>query len=97
MARRSAQTSAETEPKSTGRKVVGFLLGLINPLHDPSLTVAVILTVVIELGSQDSVAGIAFRFVLDWVAVKAVVWLVVNFAFAVVFLARKGIWALRNP
>jgi hypothetical protein len=97
MARRSAQSSAETAPKSTSRKVVGFLLGLINPLHDPSLTVAIILTFIIELGSQDSVAGIAFRFILDWVAVKAVVWLVVNFAFAVVFLARKVIWALRNP
>lgn len=97
MARRSAQTSAETAPNSTGRKVASFLLGLINPLHDPSLTVAVILTVIIELGSQDSVVGIIFRFVLDWVAVKAVVWLVVNFAFAVVFLARKVIWALRNP
>src|SRR5579885_1835457 len=97
MARRSARISAETAPKSKGRKVVSFLLGLINPLHDPSLTVAIILTVIIELGSQDSMAGIAFRFVLDWVAVKAIVWLVVNFAFATVFLARKVIWALKNP
>lgn len=97
MARRSAQAQADMEPKSGGRRVLSFLVGLINPLHDPSLTVALILTVIVELGSQDTAPMIVLRFILDWIAVKAVVWLVVNFAFALVFLARKGLWALKNP
>lgn len=94
MPRRSA---SRTAPRRSGNRVLGFLLGLINPLHDPSLTVAIILTVIEELGSSDPVWRWALMLVLNWVAVKAVVWVVVNFAFAAAFLARKGWWALHNP
>ncbi|HLV97409.1 MAG TPA: hypothetical protein VKT82_01920 [Ktedonobacterales bacterium] len=97
MPRRSASKSKNTAPRSTGRRVLGFLLGLINPLHDPSLTVALILTFIEEIGSPDPVWRVVLMLVLNWVAVKAVVWVVVNFAFAAAFLVRKGWWALHNP
>ncbi len=97
MARRSAQMGAQTAPQSTPRRILRFLFGLINPLHDPSLTVALILTFFEEFGSQDPVPRMLLMLALNWVAVKAVVWLVVNFAFAAVFLARKAWWAVRNP
>src|ERR1051326_850260 len=97
MPRRSASRSTKAAPQSSGGRVLGFLLGLINPLHDPSLTVALILTVIEELGSSDPVWRWVLMLILNWVAVKAVVWVVVNFAFAAAFLARKGWWALHNP
>jgi hypothetical protein len=97
MPRRSASHAMNPAPQSTGRRVLGFLLGLINPLHDPSLTVALILTIIEEIGSADPGWRWALMLLLNWVAVKAVVWVVVNFAFAAAFLARKGWWALRNP
>ncbi len=97
MPRRSSSHAMNPAPRSTGRRVLGFLLGLINPLHDPSLTVALILTVIEEIGSADPAWRWALMLLLNWVAVKAVVWVVVNFAFAAAFLARKGWWALHNP
>jgi hypothetical protein len=98
MARRSsARVQQKNAQQSTARRVLGFLLGLINPLHDPSLTVAIILTFIEEVGSGHSLSRIALVLVLNWVAVKAVVWVVVNFAFASAFLVRKGWWALHNP
>ncbi len=97
MPRRSASKAKNTAPQSTGRRVLGFLLGLINPLHDPSLTVALILTFIEEIGSPDPIWRVVLMLVLNWVAVKAVVWVVVNFAFAAAFLARKGWWAIHNP
>jgi hypothetical protein len=98
MPRRSAQVlEEETMPPSTGRRVLGFVLGLINPLHDPSLLVAIIITFIEELGTLDPIWRIGLMLLLNWVAVKAAVWVVVNFAFAAAFLARKAWWALRNP
>src|ERR1051326_1948662 len=97
MPRRSASQRKNAAPKSGGQRVLGFLLGLINPLHDPSLTVALILTVIEELGSSDPIWRWLLMLLLNWVAVKAVVWVVVNFAFAAAFLARKGWWAMHNP
>jgi hypothetical protein len=88
---------ANTAPRSTGRRVLGFVFGLINPLHDPSLTVALILTFIEEIGSPDPVWRVLLTLALNWVAVKAVVWVVVNFAFAAAFLMRKAWWAMRNP
>ena len=97
MPRRSAQAQAEAAPKGTGRRVLGFLVGLINPLHDPSLLVALILTLVEEIGSPDPLWRMGFMLLLNWVAVKAVVWVAVNFAFALAFLMRKAWWAIHNP
>jgi hypothetical protein len=98
MARRSsAKAQSRNNQQSKARRVLMFLLGLINPLHDPSLTVAIILTFIEEIGSGHSIPRVAAVLALNWVAVKAIVWLVVNFAFASAFLARKAWWALHNP
>ena len=98
MARRSsAKGRSRNAEQSRARRVSGFLLGLINPLHDPSLTVAIILTFIEEVGSGHSIPRMLAVLALNWIAVKAVVWLAVNFAFASAFLARKGWWALHNP
>ena len=97
MPRRSASQRTKAAPQSGGQRMLGFLLGLINPLHDPSLTVALILTFIEEIGSPDPVWRWLLMLLLNWVAVKAVVWVVVNFAFAAAFLARKGWWAMHNP
>jgi hypothetical protein len=59
--------------------------------------VALILTFIEEIGSPDPIWRVVLMLVLNWVAVKAVVWVVVNFAFAAAFLARKGWWAIHNP
>jgi hypothetical protein len=74
-----------------------WLLGLLNPIRDPSLLVAIILTVIEEGGSSDPVYKWALFGLLNWVAVKAVIWLLVNFAFSFVYLTRKGAWVLRHP
>jgi len=97
MPRRSAQKPTQAAPQSTGRRILGFVLGLINPLHDPSLLVALILTFIEEVGSTDPLSRMLLMLLLNWVAVKAVVWVVVNFAFAAAFLTRKAWWAMRNP
>jgi hypothetical protein len=52
--RRGAKGQQNNAPQSRGRRVLGFVLGLINPLHDPSLTVAIILTFIEEAGSGHS-------------------------------------------
>ncbi len=97
MPRRSASKTMNAAPPGAGRRALGFLLGLINPLHDPSLTVAIILTVIEEIGSPDPLWRVGLMLLLNWVAVKAVVWVVVNLAFALAFLARKAWWAVKNP
>lgn len=73
------------------------VLNLLNPIRDPSLLVGVILTIIWEGGSKDP----AYRWVLfgllNWIAVKATIWLFVNFAFSFVYLTRKAFWVLRHP
>jgi hypothetical protein len=73
------------------------ILGLFNPIRDPSLLVAAILTVIFEGGSGDSPELWALHGLLYWMAVKAVIWLLVNFAFSFVYLTRKTGWVIRNP
>ncbi|HEX6797311.1 MAG TPA: hypothetical protein VF116_06320 [Ktedonobacterales bacterium] len=79
--------------KSFGSVVLGFL----NPIRDPSLLVAAILTVVKEAGSGDKPPIWALYFVLIWMAVKAFIWLLINFLFSFIFLLRKTGWVMRNP
>jgi hypothetical protein len=79
------------------RGPVGTLLGLINPIRDPSLLVAIILTIIEEGSSGDPAYKWALIGLLNWVAAKAVVWLLVNFLFSSLYLVRKGGWVLRNP
>jgi hypothetical protein len=83
--------------RQRGRGFGSRLFGLINPIRDPSLLVAVILTV-IEQGGSGNPAPVWLLFgVLNWIAVKAIIWLLVNFAFSFVYLLRKTGWVIRNP
>ena len=82
----------------TAKRGIGSrLFGLINPIRDPSLLVGIILTVIEEGGSNATVPQWILFGVLNWVAVKAVIWMLVNFAFSFVYLLRKTGWMIRNP
>ncbi|HET9981550.1 MAG TPA: hypothetical protein VFQ32_13965 [Ktedonobacterales bacterium] len=73
------------------------LFGLINPVRDPSLLVAIILTVIEKGNPMDNPGQSALFLLLNWIAVKGAIWLLVNFAFSFVYLMRKGLWAMRHP
>ncbi|HEV2404249.1 MAG TPA: hypothetical protein VGR88_02285 [Ktedonobacterales bacterium] len=82
----------------TAKRGIGSrIFGLINPIRDPSLLVGIILTVIEEGGSNATAPTWILFGVLNWVAVKAVIWLLVNFAFSFVYLIRKAGWMIRNP
>jgi hypothetical protein len=84
--------------KGARKKGFGSLvLGFLNPIRDPSLLVAAILTVVKEAGSGDKPPIWALYFVLIWMAVKAFIWLLINFLFSFIYLLRKAGWVIRNP
>jgi hypothetical protein len=72
-------------------------LDFINPLRDPSLTVAAVLTFIEEAGQHDAWYSIILVALVNWLAVRGLVWLVVNFAFASTFLGRRAYWALKHP
>ncbi len=80
------------------RSLGSRLFGLINPIRDPSLLIAIVLTVLYVSGAQHAspltwlLFGVGF-----WIAVKAIIWLLVNFAFSFVYLLRKSGWVVRNP
>ena len=83
-----------------GARKRGFgsgILGFLNPIRDPSLLVAAIVTVVKEAGSSDKPLMWAVWFVLIWMAVKAFIWLLINFLFSFIYLLRKSGWVIRNP
>ena len=83
-----------------GERKRGFgsrLFGLINPIRDPSLLVAIILTVIEKGSSNATPTEWALFGLLNWIAVKGAIWLLVNFAFSFVYLFRKGLWAMRHP
>jgi hypothetical protein len=73
------------------------ILDFINPLRDPSLTVAVVLTFIEEAGQHDYWYWIVLIGLVNWLAVRGVVWLVVNFTFACTFISRRVWWALKHP
>jgi hypothetical protein len=79
------------------RKWFGRVLDFINPLRDPSLTVAVVLTFIEEAGQHDYWYWIIFIGLINWLAVRGVVWLVVNFTFATTFISRRVWWAIKHP
>jgi hypothetical protein len=79
------------------RKWLWRIVDFINPLRDPSLTVAAVLTFIEEAGQRDAWYWIIIIALVNWVAVRGVVWLVVNFSFASTFLARRVWWAIRHP
>ena len=73
------------------------VLDFINPLRDPSLTVAAVLTFIEEAGQRDAWYWIIVIGLVNWLAVRGIVWLVVNFTFASAFLMRRLWWAMQNP
>jgi hypothetical protein len=81
----------------TDRKWFWRIIDFINPLRDPSLTVAVVLTFIEEAGQHDTWYWIIVVALVNWLAVRGVVWLVVNFSFASVFIWRRLWWAIRHP
>ncbi len=81
----------------TGRNWFWRILDFINPLRDPSLTVAAVLTFLEEIGQHEAWYWIIVVALINWLAVRGVVWLIVNFAFAATFLSRRLWWAIRNP
>jgi hypothetical protein len=81
----------------TERKWFWRIVDLINPLRDPSLTVAAVLTFIEEAGQHDIWYMIILVALLNWIAVRGVVWLVVNFAFASTFIGRRLWWAIKHP
>jgi len=83
--------------ETTRRNWLWRILDLINPLRDPSLTVAAVLTFVEEIGQHETWYWILVIALVNWLAVRGVVWLVINFTFAATFLARRLWWAIRHP
>ena len=81
--------------RASNKGMVSKILGLLNPVRDPSLVVAIILTI-IEGNSGAPWQWIVFG-LLNWIAVKALIWLLVNFFFSFVYLSRKAWWVFRNP
>jgi hypothetical protein len=80
------------------RKSIGSrIFGLINPIRDPSLLIAIVLTVIYVSGAHSSpIYWVAFG-IGFWIAVKAIIWLLVNFLFSFIYLLRKSGWVIRNP
>jgi hypothetical protein len=83
--------------ENTSRNWLRRVLDFINPLRDPSLTVAAVLTFIEEAGQHDAWYWIIIVALVNWLAVRGLVWLVVNFAFASSFLSRRAYWALKHP
>jgi hypothetical protein len=79
------------------RKWIWRIVDFINPLRDPSLTVAAVLTFIEEAGQHDAWYWIIVVAVVNWLAVRGVVWLVVNFTFASTFIMRRVWWAIKHP
>jgi hypothetical protein len=79
------------------RKWFWRIVDFINPLRDPSLTVAAVLTFIEEAGQHDAWYWIIVVALVNWVAVRGVVWLIVNFTFAGTFVMRRVWWAIRHP
>jgi hypothetical protein len=86
--------SAQTRPR---KSLAARLFDLINPLRDPSFTVAVVLTFILVMGQNLPVPLILLRFAVAWLAVKSAVWFFVNLLFSLGFLLRKGWWVMRHP
>jgi hypothetical protein len=83
--------------EKSGRSWLGRILDFINPLRDPSLTVAAVLTFIEEVGPHNAWYIIIVVALVNWLAVRGVVWLVVNFTFAAVFISRRIWWSIKHP
>lgn len=83
--------------ENKGRNLPKRILDIINPLRDPSLIVAIVLTFIEEAGQPFTWYIIILVALVNWLAVRGVMWLVVNFIFAATFLGRRLWWAVKNP
>jgi hypothetical protein len=83
--------------EKAGQKWLWRILDFVNPLRDPSLTVAAVLTFIEEAGQHDPWYWYIVIALINWVAVRGVVWLVVNFTFASTFISRRVWWAVQHP
>lgn len=83
--------------RTANKGLFSRILGLLNPIRDPSLVVAIILTVIERAGLSNTWWQWALFGLLNWIAVKALIWLLVNFFFSFVYLSRKAWWVFRNP
>lgn len=83
--------------ETTGRNWLWRILDFINPLRDPSLTVAAVLTFIEEVGQRNPWYLIIVIALVNWLAVRGIVWLVVNFTFAAVFIGRRVWWSIKHP
>ncbi|HEU5227526.1 MAG TPA: hypothetical protein VFU49_06905 [Ktedonobacteraceae bacterium] len=83
--------------ETTGRKWLWRILDFINPLRDPSLTVAAVLTFIEEAGQHEAWYWIVAIALVNWLAVRGIVWLIVNFTFAFTFMMRRLWWAIKHP
>lgn len=81
------------QPKS----VPARLFNLINPLRDPSFTVAIVLTFIVATGGAHQIYQVVLIFLAAWLAVKSAVWFFVNTLFSLGFIARKSWWVMRHP
>jgi hypothetical protein len=86
-----------TLEEKKGRNLPKRILDMINPLRDPSLIVAIVLTFIEEAGQPFTWYIIILVALVNWLAVRGVMWLVVNFIFAATFLGRRLWWAIKNP
>ena len=85
------------EEKNGRRTWLWRIIDFINPLRDPSLTVAAVLTFIEQVGQPDPWYIVLVIGLLNWLAVRGVVWLVVNFTFASTFISRRLWWAIKHP
>jgi hypothetical protein len=83
--------------ENTHKRWLWRILDFINPLRDPSLTVAAVLTFVEEAGQPDTWYSIILVAFVNWLAVRGMVWLMVNATFASVFIGRRLWWAMQHP
>lgn len=83
--------------EKTGQKWFWRIVDFVNPLRDPSLTVAAVLTFIEEVGQHDLWYWIIVVALVNWLAVRGIVWLVVNFTFAFTFITRRLWWAIKHP
>lgn len=79
------------------RGLFGTLLGMLNPLHDPSLLLAIVVTIIFGGGSGDPPLVWGLKFLAIWAAAKSFIWLLLNLIFSSLFLLRKAGWVMRNP
>src|SRR5256885_13007903 len=73
------------------------IVDFINPLRDPSLTVAVVLTFIEEAGQNDYWYRVIVNGLPNWLARRGVAWPIQNFTFAITFISRRAAVCHQRP